>query len=369
MPATVSHIKTSPIADFTGTVTVGNSSGGTQTMLASQLVLPSDWNSVHSVQFQLTGSEIGSLFNAGGGLSLSTNAAGVTFGEQIEPYFEPFPFPLTASTSHTPGIGTWYFDPVKIPSGLSSGVIRTPVTCGGALMNSQSFAMTNASNTGAASHWGTFWHNIAIYAIQSNNTAASTVWTRQLTTGITRSHTVITGTATSNIVVSNYATINFPAQWDTAGEVTYSSITASGAITQVGTSLAAASIDSLLAAANTYLTGSRMDIFGFNTTLGGDAYILAHQFMSSTSGATTGGYILASGTLMSTNVRSPMMLELNFAAYRQVGKSSSNTLSQAYPWHGVGTVTNSLAPNPIGTADLRNTNVRMYWNYNNIQIS
>jgi hypothetical protein len=112
-----------------------------------------------------------------------------------------------------------------------------------------------------------------------------------------------------------------------------------------------------------------MDIFGFNTTLGGDAYILAHQFMSSTSGATTGGYILASGTLMSTNVRSPMMLELNFAAYRQVGKSSSNTLSQAYPWHGVGTVTNSLAPNPIGTADLRNTNVRMYWNYNNIQIS
>ena len=369
MPVTVTHAKSNIVVDFAGTVTVGNSSGGTTTMAATDLVRPSDWNSAHQVSVQLTGSEIASLFNFGNGLTSTTGVGGVTVGQGLEGYFEPFIFPLTASTSHTPGIGTWYFDPLKVPVGISSGVLRTPVTCGGALMNSQSFAMTNASNTGAASHYGTFWHNVAIYDGQTNMTAYSSIWSTNNTTGITRYLTVNTGTATSNIAISNYATINFPAQWDTAGGVTYSSLTASGAITAVATSLAAVSIDSLLNNANTYLSGSRMEIFGFNTTLPAGRYILAHQFMSSTSSATSGGYISASGTLMSTQVRSPMMLEVNMGGWRQLGKSSSNTLSQVYPWHGFATTTQSTPISPVGTADLRATNVRLYFNMQNIQVS
>jgi len=65
--------------------------------------------------------------------------------------YEPFMMPLTGTTSHTPGIGTWVLR--QLPSSLLIAVRchPYPVSCGGALMNSQSFAMTNASNTGAAS--------------------------------------------------------------------------------------------------------------------------------------------------------------------------------------------------------------------------
>ena len=371
MPLTITHAKSDTFADYTGNVTIGNSSGGTTTAAATDLVRPSDWNSSHQVTINLTGSEIASLFNFGNGLTSTTNASGITVGNALEGYFEPFVFPLTGSTSHIPGIGTWYFDMFIPPAGMSSGIIRTPVTCGAALANTQSFAMTNASNTGAMSHYGTYWHNIAIYdAVSPSFSAISTIWTGQLSTGITRYLTVNTQGATSNLIVSNYATINIPAQWDQSGAVTYSSITASGTLSNANSSLAASSIDSLLNACNTYLSGSRMDIFGFNTTLPADAgYMIAFQFNSSTSSATSGGYISASGTLMGTQVWTPMLLEVNMGAWRQVGKSSSNTLSQVYPWHGYITTSQSNAINPVATQDLRATNVRHYWNYQNIFIS
>jgi len=42
------HAKSNPIPDYTGTVTVHNSTGGTTTVAAGNLVRPSDWNSEHN---------------------------------------------------------------------------------------------------------------------------------------------------------------------------------------------------------------------------------------------------------------------------------------------------------------------------------
>ena len=53
------HSKTNTIADWTGTVTVGNSTGGTQTANATDLVRPGDWNSAHLQQLTLTGNTSG----------------------------------------------------------------------------------------------------------------------------------------------------------------------------------------------------------------------------------------------------------------------------------------------------------------------
>jgi len=51
----VSHIKSNIIPDFTGTVTQFDSLGQTVTVAATDLVRPSDWNSVHNQFFTLTG--------------------------------------------------------------------------------------------------------------------------------------------------------------------------------------------------------------------------------------------------------------------------------------------------------------------------
>ena len=51
----ISHSKSVTIADFTGTVTVFNSLGATQTANATDLVRPSDWNSVHNQYYTLSG--------------------------------------------------------------------------------------------------------------------------------------------------------------------------------------------------------------------------------------------------------------------------------------------------------------------------
>src|SRR4051812_43312536 len=103
MPVTVTHAKSDVVADFTGTVTLNNSSGGTVTMLATDLVRPVDWNSAHQVSLSITGSEIASLFAFGTGLTSTTAAGGVTVGINPLTYYEPMILLNTGSTMVAPG--------------------------------------------------------------------------------------------------------------------------------------------------------------------------------------------------------------------------------------------------------------------------
>lgn len=76
------HILTSPVADFTGTVTVFDSAGSTQTAAASQIVRPSDWNSAHSQVFMLSGNTSGNTTFGGtnvvfyGGSNITVSGTG-----------------------------------------------------------------------------------------------------------------------------------------------------------------------------------------------------------------------------------------------------------------------------------------------------
>lgn len=364
MPVTITHAKSNIVADFTGVVTVGNSSGGTTTMQATDLVRPQDWNSNHVATISLTGAECGHLFAAGAGMTVSTNANGITYGRGDEEFFEPFPLFLTATTSHTPGIGTWYFDPVYLPFPILSGRINTPVTVGSAVINAAQMSCGATSHSGIASVSQTFWHNFAIYAQNTgaNNTRLSLYWTGQVSFGATNVKRVSNvATATSQIQVTNELYLQLPGQWDSLGGVVYSTVSTSGTLSAAATSLLSSSIDSLVSGIGAYVSGSRMDIFGLNTSMAPGNYVFAYQFSSSSASSSTGGLNYVGGTMISTHVR-PMALELNLGGYKQLGKTVSNTTSQAYPWHGFVTTAQSTAYSTIATSDLRGTNVRAYWN-------
>lgn len=368
---TISHAKSNIVLDYAGVVTVGNSSGGTVTMQATDLVRPSDWNSNHVASIQLTGADIASLFVFGPSFNTSSGASGITVRMGEEEIFEPFYFPLTGSTSHTPGIGTWYFDNCHIGNDYESGAIMIPVTCGSALLNNVALSQGAATQSGVASITQAMYHNFAVYQ-QGNGAGASTlstIWTGQASTGITQVKSVGVATlATSNVQVSNYATLNIPGQWDLSGNVVYSTITASGTLSVAASSMVSSSIDSLLANAQTYLSGSRMDIIPFASTIGAGNVVIAHQFWSSSGSSSTGGVNYVGGTLMSTQVR-PMLLEANLGGYRQAGKSSSNSTSMPVPWHGIHATSQSTAWSTVATSDLRATNVRLYWNFREGAIS
>ena len=79
----ISHFKTDPQADFTGTVTIYNSDGITGTVNATDMVRPSDWNSAHQVIFNLSGNTAGSsqitgadvILMGGANITLSADTA------------------------------------------------------------------------------------------------------------------------------------------------------------------------------------------------------------------------------------------------------------------------------------------------------
>jgi hypothetical protein len=78
----VSHVKSNPVANMTGTVTVFNSAGITTTANATDLVRPTDWNSAHNQFLTLGGNTLGESTLSGtnieihgaGNVSVSGNA-------------------------------------------------------------------------------------------------------------------------------------------------------------------------------------------------------------------------------------------------------------------------------------------------------
>ena len=80
------HVLSSPIADFTGAVTVFDSAGSTQTAAASQIVKPSDWNSAHSQIYSLVGNTVGNStvggmdFIISGGANITLSGNGQSLG-------------------------------------------------------------------------------------------------------------------------------------------------------------------------------------------------------------------------------------------------------------------------------------------------
>ena len=86
------HVKSNTVPDWTGTVTIGNSTGGTQTIAATNLVRPGDWNSAHNQFYSLTGNTNGASTASGtnvilsGGNNVTLIGGGATVGFSVGNY-------------------------------------------------------------------------------------------------------------------------------------------------------------------------------------------------------------------------------------------------------------------------------------------
>lgn len=121
------HVKSNTVGDFTGTITGFNSTGGTQTLAATNLVRPSDWNSGHQMSGTISGNTSGQSTFSGvtnvvyqGGnnvtLALSTAASLATMhviaaGPVTIQKWEPTPPTGTSLSSY--GQNTLYIMPVR----------------------------------------------------------------------------------------------------------------------------------------------------------------------------------------------------------------------------------------------------------------
>ena len=124
MPITVTHAKSDTIANYTGTITQFNSTGGTVTVAATDFVRPIDWNSAHAGTLQSRDPEIGVAIHLRHWIDDATDTSGITAGIQSVPFYEPFFGQNTNSTLSTQGAGTWYLDPLNLPYCLGSGQLN-----------------------------------------------------------------------------------------------------------------------------------------------------------------------------------------------------------------------------------------------------
>ena len=106
----LSHVFTSPIADFTGTVTVFNSAGATVTANATEIVRPSNWNSVHNEFITISGNTVGAstmsgtniVLQGGNNVTLSANGASLIFSgpNTVAQSNQPVAFSAGAASSN-----------------------------------------------------------------------------------------------------------------------------------------------------------------------------------------------------------------------------------------------------------------------------
>src|SRR5882672_1506310 len=90
MVGLVQHVFSNTVANATGTITIWNVSGIQQTMAATNVVRPQDWNSTHNMSVTLTGntargntSVVGGtniIFSASNGVMFSGDSAGSSIG-------------------------------------------------------------------------------------------------------------------------------------------------------------------------------------------------------------------------------------------------------------------------------------------------
>lgn len=365
MPITVTHAKSNIIADWTGTVTVGNSSGGTATMQASDLVRPQDWNSAHQVSFSLTGSEIASLFHIGNGLSSSTDASGVSMGVAFDDMLEPFSLLNTNSTMVAFPAGTWHVNPVMVPNGMKQGVIRFLQTYG-----SSAFlhgVVGSAASTGQATKSGVFMQRFALYkrGTGTNSSRIESAWTGQADISATQSIT-FSSTATNAVYVTNALTVGVISQFDSLGGTTSGTVSTSGSLSVAASTMASTAPNSLITGGDPfrYLTGSYMAMVPFTTTLPAGQYWLAHMHSISSIGSTTGGGNYLAGTMFNSTPGRMCLLDPVLTAFRQFGSTATvgNSSSVVVPFNGWFTAATSVVPSEMATSDMRATTGRLYFN-------
>ena len=198
----ITHFKSNIVPDFTGTVTVYDNSGSTQTVAATDLVRPSDWNSAHAMAITLTG-----------------NTAGVS----------------TVSGSNI----IWSGGPNVTLSGTAGSVVFSAGAGGGGgvALSAGANSVSNGTVVFSNSNGLSFGLNGSTVTASHNGLTTQTVQTQSNIAGISAgANSVGTGT----VVFSNSHNLSFGLNGQTVtGSASYSQSTAPGAIaagTQTATS-------------------------------------------------------------------------------------------------------------------------------------
>jgi hypothetical protein len=336
MPMTVTHAKSNTIADFTGTATVFNSSGGTGTVLATNLVRPTDWNSAHQATLSVDKSEVFSMN-----------------------FWEPFVGANTNSSLSAPGVGTWYLDPINVPWALGSGQLNFMAADAAGFLNGTTIS---AASSGSNTLLQTMNTQIVLYShgTGAESTRLESTWSTEISRLFTWQRRVGT-TATSAFTMSNFLTVSFPSQFDASGGCTYGSTSQSGTIS-VGASTGASTVaNNLITGAVAYASGSKLMQVPFATRLPAGEYYLGMMISSSSSSQGTNYTI---GTMC--QAQSVLgMLEFVNQAYKRHGESISNSSTCILPFHGSVASTTTSPVSPLRTSDMRNfaTNHRRYFNH------
>ena len=243
------HVKSNGIGDFTGTVTVPTSNGGTETKAATDLVRPSDWNSAHNFFQTISGNTGGDASTASGtnlviggtngmGVSLSTAAGAATLlvGHPVLSGYNPYAgMPLVAGQL---GQATLQFEPEELPtvqmdrllvpiintnSSNSSGSHTISSWVGIYTRNASTLSLLVSTSTSLAlTHSGT----AGSYSLYSGIRLVSIPFTTTLQSGeywIAQVSRTTSGGANgtySNLVGSNIAS-NFLGFWSSSHNTTY----------------------------------------------------------------------------------------------------------------------------------------------------
>jgi len=364
MQASIIHAKSNTIGDFTGTVTVFDSAGTTTTAAATNLVRPVDWNSNHNVSITMQAADIASLFNIARGLSSSTDTNGVSMGMASDPWFEPFAHFNTASTQmqlSSMSNGTWYIDgPYEMDQAMGKGQVNMFIALPANFLGG---AVYSAAATGSVTRNGTLYQHFAIYtqASGTNTTRLDSYWTMQNSYLFTNEMNLNTAN-TSSGTLTNRLTISFPGQWDTAGGVTYSSSSTSATSNLSASTMASTRYDSLISNVGQYISGSIMAPMGLSTTLQPSIFWVGRMIFTTTSSAGTAGGIGSMGTYFGQASVLGGVEHLG-NAYKRLGSSASNSSTNFAPFHGFLATSTTNATSIIGTADMRGTTGKAYWNY------
>lgn len=174
----VSHVFSNTVGNWTGTVTVGNSDGNTQTIAATDLVRPQDWNSAHNQLLTISGNTAGQstasgtniVYHGDPGISLSlstaANAATLEFGLTpiLSSYVPHMPFSTGTQTHGGYGVtsGSVWFNPITVPVPIAFNALRM-------LLSYSAVTDTAAGTQSISSHWGLYTNNAGTLSLVSSN--------------------------------------------------------------------------------------------------------------------------------------------------------------------------------------------------------
>lgn len=307
------HVKSNTIGDFTGTVTVPNSAGGTETKAATDLVRPSDWNSAHQFNQTISGNTAGDgstasgtnlVFGGSNGvtLNMSTAAGAATLWvDGGAPAKTLYPFQPASTVSQTNGaIGVttasiWAF-PLQVARNVSFNAVR------------MHFSASLATTTVAASQ--TITHQFGLYT--KNGATLSRLSSGSYSMALSMS--------------SISGTLSYPTSTGTGG---YGYGTTTWAAT--------ANAQSLVGSVGQRQVDQQM---GGNMTLGADNYWYVFHQRQATAGAAAG---------LSTAMVANVMFPFNNVA--PMGQSSGGlTTNASYGFRPFGVFTSTGSAGHSGTA-------------------